>query len=737
MKPTIEFPAAPIAFQTGETFLREAWLLIRRRLRLMAVLALLTAGLVIIAGLQMRPIYTSSARVMLDAREKRVTNVDEVLSNLPSDVTVVDTQVEVIRSRNNIRRVVQSLALTEDPEFNPTLRPQSLMGSLSSAGRGLINLFTGGRPSTAEPSAVEAQVIDAVAARLGVSRVRMTYVFEVSFSAHDPVKAARIANAITRQYVVSQLEAKFDATKQANEWLNSRLVELRDQVRTAEQAVERFKAENGLLAAVGSSLTEQQIAQVGTDLSQAQVELAERRARLATAQEQMRAGGTGEAMGEALASDVMRDLRSQRAVVSRELADLDARLGPKHPRRLQKAQELLDVDGQIRAQLGRIIANLQAEVDVAEQRVSALRASLSQNRGVLASNNRASVRLRELERDAEAVRTLYESFLARFKETETQKELQEPEARVIASAEPPRAPSAPNMRFVALIGILSGIAVGLLGALAAEMLEQTLRTRDQVRRLLQTNYLGQIPQMRTIPALAHETAAPYEVVVSRQLSVFAESFRGLAAALVRNKADRKVQVIAITSAVPGEGKSTTAACLGRIMAIGGQRVCIVDTDVRRRQLSLLLTKEPKAGLIELLDNRTTLDEALVKDERTEAVILPVRASEESGRTIFTDQAMQSLMSMLRARFDVIILDTAPIIPVAMSRLIVPYADSVLVLIKWGDTPATLVRNAVEIVREAGGPLAGVAFSQVDVGVSKLYGAEAPYAYPGAYSKDYS
>ncbi len=394
----------------------------------------------------------------------------------------------------------------------------------------MIDALTGKQ----EPSeALKAQiahekVIDSVLKHLKVTRSGLTYVIEVGYQANTAQKAALVANTYADKYLLEQLDAKFEATERANQWLNSRLAGLRDQVVAAESAVERYKAANGLLSAEGNTLTEQEISNLNNQLAATKAQEAEQVARLNTAQNQMARGSTGDDVGEALNSQVIQQLRAQRAEVSRQVADLEARYGPRHPELLRAKQQLNDIDNQIQAEIKRVISNLQAQAQVARQRTASIQASLSQSKGTLVANNSAGVKLNELERNAESARTLYQSFLDRFKQTTAQQGIEQSDSRVISRAKTPTKMSSPLWILNLAAGLVAAVGAGFGAILLLEMFENRLFTADQVEALFDLADVGSIPMLAstiTDKTIARTRLSPTNYVVERPLSAYAEAVR--------------------------------------------------------------------------------------------------------------------------------------------------------------------------------------------------------------------
>ena len=716
--------------------LRRLLNIFRRRLRLFAAVALVVFVAAVLVTFTATPMYTATANVMLDTRQEQVTNVEAVLSGLPADSSTVDTEVEILKSRRLAERVVNALQLDKDPEFNAQLREP---GPIAMVVGGVMSVATGFAPPEARNDAVAQQkaqerVVDSVLSHLSVRRAGLTYVINVSFEAESPTKAATIANKFAELYLLEQLEAKFDATQQATEWLNTRLDDLRQQVLADEAAVQQYKIANNLLSAEGATLTEQEISSYNQSLAQARAQVAEDEARLATARRQLAAGSTGDDVGEALNSPVIQKLREQRVAVSSRVADLQGRYGERHPEMLTARRQLSDIDAQIQAEIQRIISNLEAQVQVSRQRAGAISGSLSNARGTLAGNNQAMVRLNELERTAEASRTLYESYLSRYKETSTQGGIEQSDARVVSNAAIPTGQSSPKVPLNLALGLILALGAGAGAVVLAEMFDAGLATAEDVEQRLEVSYLGAIPLLSSVAE--GRAGSPIDYVVDKPLSSFAEAFRNLRASVIYSRLGESVNVVAVTSALPGEGKTTTSVCLARSAALQGHRVIVVDCDLRRRSVNRLMGKDPSAGLIEVLAGEASLDQVIATDPATGMRLLPLANTSVTAKDVFGSPAMDRLLEELRRTYDLVVLDTAPVLPVADTRVLAPKADAVVFLARWRKTPQHAIEAAFRQLLGTGAHLGGVALTQVDMKQQSKYGYGDPGYYYAEYKKYY-
>lgn len=703
----------------------------RRFARFFVAVFLLVTLAVFVPVLLQAPRYTSGSSVMIDPRTMNASPVEDVLSGLPADAATIDTEVEIIRSRTLATRVVESLKLDEDPEFNPDVAEK----------KGLF----GGKPKakpTPELSPLQKQyrdqaIINRVLGGVKVNRQGLTRIISISYTSLSAEKSTKIANEWARLYLTQQIEAKFEATKEANDWLNSRLDELRVEVLEKEGAVQNYMIANNLMSAQGATLTEQEISNLSQTHASVKVDLAEAEARLATARRQLAAGSTGEDVGEALNSQVIKDLRNQRAQVSRRIAEMESRYGPLHPEIIKAKRELQDIDAQINSEIQRIISNLEAQASVQRQRAASVAGSVGQARGKLVGNNRALVRLNELQREAEASRTLYESYLGRFKQTAAQEGIEKTDARIVSKASLPTGPSSPKRKLALMLALVCGFGVAVAAVLVRRALDSGLVTGSDVESLLDQSYLAGIAAVgSTAEPGTKITTEPLPFIQQKPLSVFAEGFRSLRASLLYSRLGGDIKVIALTSSLPGEGKTTTAVCLAQVMVQSGQSVIVVDCDLRRRSIKDVLGVEVDKGMLEVLSGSATLDEAIITDAHG-VHYLPLAKSAYTPKEVFGSEAMDTLLAELRERYDTVILDTAPVLAVVDTRILARKADITVMLLRWRKTPRKAVAGALNLLADSGVRVGGVALTQIDVREQARYGYGDNGYYYNAYKKYYT
>ncbi|MGE0045111.1 MAG: CpsD/CapB family tyrosine-protein kinase, partial [Hyphomonadaceae bacterium] len=263
-----------------------------------------------------------------------------------------------------------------------------------------------------------------------------------------------------------------------------------------------------------------------------------------------------------------------------------------------------------------------------------------------------------------------------------------------------------------------GLALGVLVGLLAESLDEGFRTGDDIERKVGMPSLASVPKLRAAdfrnlpPSAQH----PAGYLVERQMSAFTEALRVLRTSILYGRLDQKVQVVAVTSALPDEGKTTISLCLARVSALSGQRVLLIDCDLRRRTLKDVLGLEPPNGLLQVLTGEVDWRQAIYVDEASGMHLLPLKDSGFTPRDVFGSEAMSKLLNELRASYDLIVLDCAPILAVAETRVIVSMADSATLVARWEKTPVRAVRTALQQVHSAGANILGVVLNLVDTRV---------------------
>jgi uncharacterized protein involved in exopolysaccharide biosynthesis/Mrp family chromosome partitioning ATPase len=564
--------------------------------------------------------YTAATQILIDPSDLRAVGNDTTQPAQMSDAALmqVESQVNVLTSDTVLRRVVSSEGLDHDPEF--------------ARGPSLLNVLMG---RDALPGGDTLAALNELKRRVVVKRAERTFVVDVSVTSRDPRKAVRIANAIAQSYLDEQTRVRADAARQVSQSLSARLKELKDGVRDSEEKVEAFKARNNIVNANGQLVTDQEITELNNQVGAARARTAEAKARLDQVETVQRTKNENGAFPEALQSATITALRSQYAEIVRREAEQTATLGGRHPAVIDIEAQADRLKRMIDAEVDRVAVASRTEYESAKASEQMLADNFVALKHTAINTNEAMVGLRELERDAQATRSIYEAFLVRARESGEQEQLDTKNIRVLSKADlPQRRSSPPPNLIVALGAMLLGAAAGTGWVLVRPPAQAGDRRRsvgDALRRTLVA--MGCWPAApRGVPVLAILPAAD----VSFGLSAVDDPASPFAREMHRVYDELRASHVApgnpsvLVIAADAEDDSATVALALAAVAAATQRVLLIDADLEHRTLSAIDAEASDAGLVDVAVGRRLLSDVIKLDRETN-INLMLFVSPESRR----------------------------------------------------------------------------------------------------------
>ncbi|BBO07711.1 MULTISPECIES: polysaccharide biosynthesis tyrosine autokinase [Bradyrhizobium] len=673
------------------------------------------------------PLFTSTASMVIDTRKVQLFQQQSVLGDIAVDSATVETQVEILKSENISLAVIRDLHLTDDPEF--TGAGGGLLGAVIEAVSGLLS--DGHVPSEFEQTR---KALERFEKNRTIKRLGLTYVMEIGFTSHDPIKAAKIANAIADAYIVDSLEAKYQATRRASVWLQDRIKELRTQASAAQKSVVDFKTANNIVDTGGRLMNEQQLAEVNSQLIMAHAATAEAKARLDRMNDIQKQEVPDANVADALKNDTIVKLRGQYVDMASKESIWAMKYGADHLAAVNLRRQMAEIKKNIQDELKRIQESYKSDYDIAVTREEAIKSSLANVVSESQLTNQAQVQLRELESNAQSYQAMYDNFLQRYMESVQQQSFPITEARVISAATTPLKKSSPKTLLILAGALFGGLLLSFSAAMARELTDKVFRTTSQVEEQLGANCIA------ILPALSGAASARYSgklgksksdpqadllrYVVDNPLSRFAEAVRSLKVAIDLNSIVRENRVLAVTSTLPNEGKSTLSTNLAQLMAHSGAKVVLVDADLRNPSLSRALRPDAKIGLVDLVAQKAQLEDAVSVDPQTGLAVLPAGTSSKLLHTneILASKAMHAVISLLRAKFDYVVLDMPPMAPVVDVRVTSSFVDSYVFVVEWGKTKIDVVRHNLRNAPELQDKLLGVVLNKADTKLLARYEA---------------
>ena len=712
-----------------------------RRAGSIALCVAATVTLAVIFLLLATPQYTSMTQILLDDDiAKYAQDPTPAASSQQVDMQIASA-VEILKSNELALRVVDAEKLQDNSTIlDPSKSPVEL---IKSGVKLIVSALAPGGPPVTEDDARNGRRQKAAALlqeAVAVSRVNRSSVLAVSFRSTDKLLAQRITKAYATAYLNDQLNANFDATESASVWLQQRLADLRERSQQAALDVAKFKSDNGLTSANGELMSEQQLADLNKQLIVAQADSASASARYSQFKSIIDLGPESAVNNAAISSGqadntVIKDLRTRYAAVNKREQEVTTNFGEDHPQAVALRAEKQDLTRQIYQELQQLTASYHNESEVARVREASLRQNIEHLTGKNSEADRSLVQLNDLEQRATALKTLYESYLGKYEEASQQQSFPIAKARVISEAGVPASPSSPKKTMTLGLAIVLGLMAG--GGLTAfqEFRERFFRVEGDVRTILGLKFLGYLPLIgkapregkifrpRTNPpveAAEAESDATFErimrVVLEAPRSVFAETLRNAKLAsdvMFLGKSDR---VIGVVSAMPGEGKSTTAANFAALLASSGKRTLLIDADLRNPGLTRMLRNPPQQGLVEAVLGEVPWASAVKIDPITKLAILPVLPNDHLMHTseLLASQGMFNLMENARKMFDYIVVDLAPLGPVIDAKAFAPQVDGFLFVTEWGSTPTSVVRDLLNSEPQIKSKILGVILNKTDM-----------------------
>lgn len=698
---------------------------------------------------QATPQYRAEAVVMFETGGN-VNNIQEFLVNPEFSNDTLQNEIEVLRSTNLIERVIDKLRLDQNPEFNPRLRVEEptvidrLLDGVAlppevtdfAQGLGLIQA-EGPAPDPSEVAARERlTVIANVLDGLSLNPVRGSKVIKISYTSENPRTSAAIVNTISEQYIVDQLEAKLEATRSATEWLSVRVEELRERVTSSENAVEDLRAELAVNAGQSLAVTQQQLEALNGSLAEARNRTTELQSRFERLNSVLEDGTNLGAVSDFRQSVLIQSLRTQENELASREANLLQTVDEGHPALRTVRIQLNEVRTNISEEAERIVASLRLDLQAAQAQEAQLLSQVRELEDKALDRSQAEVQLRQMEREAQAARILYENFLSRLEETSDQEDIQSADARVLSPAEIPNFALGDTKRRVLLISLIGGAIAGIGLVLLLEKLNNTFRSPGHVEEITGLGVLSSIPQ---VGSRLHRRDV-IQRLRDKPNSSLAEAIRNLRTSILFSNVDNPPRVVMFTSSVPREAKSTTSMLMAMTSRQMGKTAIIVDCDLRLPALAKILNvNDDSPGLLSVIEGKATVEEALFKDKETGLHVLLTKSKEKpsnlNAADILASQKFKSLVEDLSEKYDLVILDTPPAVVVTDARIVSKVADAVVYAVRWDDTPRGAVQEGLKELKSVNANIVGVVLTLVNESKAAKYAYQS-YGY-GYYKGKYS
>lgn len=739
---------------------------VRRQMWILLVSTAVGAGLGGGYILQAVPTFTSSASILIDAKNVGLAAANAFEGSLAFEAGAVDSQLQILQSDRIAKSVARQLGLQNNMLFlNPEQSAlESVAGGLIGALSNAVSLLSGSsQPVQIATLPEEMRLILAgskLQRSLRVGRVGRTYVFVLEYSDQDPRLAQAVAGQYVSAYLEDQLDSKFESTRRATNWMEERLRELRTRSLTADQAVQKYRADNNLIAASGRLIDDQVLTDATTQLTAARSQLDTASARYQRLREIVEKQDVSGSLTELIQNPNVAQLRSRYLDASKMDSDMSVRYGVNHSVAEKARRDMAEYKRLMFEELKNLLPGYQSDVQIAQSRVNSIQTTINSLRQTTVSNDSAMVKLRALEQESESLKTLYSTFLQKYQEMQQQQSFPVTDARIISDASVPLFPTSPRSLLSILAFLLAGGVFGAGVAALREWRDRGIRTPAQVREELGLDFVANIPTLET--SSAHNRRRPLsrgavvkgiplpdgrlrtnsenetlQKVLTDPLSQFAEAIRAVKFKVSDgHRSGSKGIVIGMISMFPDEGKSTIAKNLASSLAFQGTRTVLVDGDVRNPSLTASLVGSTNRGLVDIIERSVTLENALAIEAESGLAFLPGASRARQAGDIFTNSRTHDVIEELRRRFEVVIIDFPPVGALMDALAASSVVDGYLFIVQWGKTPRKTMQEFIVNNPGFADKILGVVLNRVDMKRLERYGSGLAAAHYGKYGGKY-
>jgi polysaccharide biosynthesis transport protein len=714
--------------------------ILRRQFLVIASIAALATSLGAFYVHMAPPTYTAESTIVIDPRRVQLFP-KATFSEGQIDQAGLESEIELVKSEPVALSTINALGLAKDPEF---LSSRGVLGAVLGFAS---HPFSVGKPTKPLSESEATKVaLGVLSKNLLVKRVGFSYNLSIQYRSENPKLAVQIANAIAEAYIAEQLEGKYDSTRRATQWLEGRIEELNQKQKVAERVIVDFKKNNDMITADGRLVNEQELADLNRQLATAHTQNSEAKARLdridAVIRDDSLNKTTGPTVADTLNNPVITQLRTRYLETVNREANWSRKYGANHLAVVNLRDQIRDLRGSFLEELKRLRETYLSTYEIAKQAEQDLEKRLADAVSRSQPINQAQAPLRDLESNAQNYRTMYDNFRQRYTESLQQQSFPISDARITTRASLPLGKSGPKTELILAIAAAGGLFFGVGVGLLRELMNCSFCTREQVESALQTPCISIVPSLKSDkgptlsrnpkPMLSSDQGLGvgsnnqrrisrdseiFWAVLNSPFSRFAEAIRSIKLAVdLNNGAVNSKRVIGFTSSLPQEGKSTIAASLALLMAQAGARVILVDCDLRNPSLSRRLAPNAENGIVDVIAGTMTLEDAVWTDQSTKLTFLPTVSDNRliCSSDILAADTTRKLFEELQSRYDYVLVDLTPLMPIVDARATTGFVDCYVCVIEWGRTTSEAVRHAFSDAHKISDNLLGIVLNKADI-----------------------
>jgi succinoglycan biosynthesis transport protein ExoP len=700
-----------------EVHLRDYWKVIVKRRWIIIALFLIVLVATAVGTFTMKPVYRGTLSLQINKENPQVVDFKEIFSVNMWDQDYYQTQYKILESRSLAKRVLQTLKLSEHPEFQsgPETPFQKWKSNILKPIWGLLT-FSKKKVASEKDSSEskkETALINQFLGKLKIEPVRNSRLVKVHFDSNSPELCAQVPNTLATNYIQQSVESRFIATEQIKEWLSKQLEGLKAKVERADEALQAFGSKHDIISFEDKeNITLQRLNELNDTLTKTEADRMAKEALYKQTKDK-----NFEALPSILENKLIMDLKQAYIQLETQSTKLSETFKPEYPEMVRLKSQMQSIQRRMDLEISKIIAGIKNDYELSLRKEALLRHAFEQQKAKVMEMKDQSIQYNILKREADTNRELYKGLLQRMKEAGVSAGLTVSNIQIVDQAEVPAGPYKPNKGLNLLLAAVIGFFLGVGLAFFFEYLDNTVKTPEDVEQMIRLPSFGMVPEIsyEKRRRLEKETTHPVELVTHRHpKSILSEAYRNIRTSILLSFSEKPPKRIAITSPNPVEGKTTTAINTAIALSQTGAQVVIIDTDMRRPRIHHIFNGEDGAGLSNFLSGNADLSSIVKKTEVPNLYYIPSGPIPPNPSELLGSNLFKSMMESLGKKFDHILLDSPPVLGFADSLILSTTVDGVVLVVLGGKTPKETLQRAKEVLYQVNAKILGVVINRVDV-----------------------
>jgi succinoglycan biosynthesis transport protein ExoP len=700
-----------------EVNLRDYWKVIRKRRWTIIAFFLIVVITTAVGTFSMKPIYRGTTSVQINKENPQIVDFKEIFAVNTMDLDYYQTQYKILESRTLARRVLQSLKLSEHPEFLP--RPETPFQKLKSV---ILNPISGlfstpnKNPTSDEDTsetAKETLLTNQFLKKLKIEPIRNSRLVKVHFDSNYPELSAKVSNTLASSYIQQNLESRFIATQQAKEWLTGQLEDLRAKVERADEALQAFGSKHDIISLdEKENVTIQRLTELNEALTRAESERMAKEALYKQAKDR-----NLDSLPPILENKLIMDLKQAFIQLEAQYMKLSETYKPEYPEMVRLKQQMQTIQKRIDVEMEKILMGIKNDYESSLRKESLLRQAFELQKVKAQEMKEKAIQYNILKREADTNKELYRGLLQRMKEAGVSAGIMASNIHIVDQAELPTKPYRPNKQLNLLLAIVVGLFLGVGLAFFFEYLDNTIKTPEEVEQLIRLPSFGMVPEIsyERQKRLEKGTSYPVELITyGHPKSMLSEAYRSIRTSILLSFSEKPPKTIAISSPNPSEGKTTTVINTAIALSQTGAQVLIIDSDMRKPRVHEIFGEDNERGLSSFLSGNAKLESVIKKSEIPNLYYIPSGPIPPNPSELLSSNLFKGMMESLREKFNHIVFDSPPVLGFADAIILSVNVEGVILVVLGGKTPRETLQRAKEALHQVNSKILGVVINRIDI-----------------------